>query len=99
MRVLNFDHLGIPTEYEKVSQGVINSLMLYLEQGIPTGGFLRAVLENNLMLASALADDYNHLTLSNIALFIYYYFPLDSYGSVKKVDKWLNQFRVIDESI
>ena len=43
-------------------------------------------------MASLKADSYNRLSLSDIAAYIYYYFPFSSYGSHEKVEAWLKQF-------
>lgn len=67
------------------------SLKRYVENKIPTGGFLRAVLENNLFVAIGRADIQNRNKLHNICIYIYNELPSNCWGSKEKVEKWLNQ--------
>ena len=45
---------------------MVDGLVLYVEDGIPPGSFLLAVLENNLAGAAALADEINKLCLKQV---------------------------------
>ena len=72
-------------------QYVINSLEDYVNNRIPTGGFLYAVLTNNLMEACIRADDRNKRQIPEIVGYIYNNLPIICYGSPKKVEKWLNR--------
>ncbi len=54
------------------------------------GGFLTAVLENNLKEAAARADDKNKAALANIAAFCIEALPMACWGSPQKVAKWLS---------
>lgn len=64
----------------------------YYFDGISPGGFLTAVLENNLMEALSRADDENRNALPAYGTFLYNYVPAESYGSPAKVDAWLRSF-------
>ena len=77
--------------YKGVSQTVKDSLKRYVEMGIPTGGFLQAVLENDLMEAFGHADLYNRANLFDICAYVYNEIPLACHGSVEKVKTWLAQ--------
>ena len=68
----------------------VESLVRYVNHRIPTGGFLQAVLENNLMEAMARADLFNRHNLFLICQYIYNYLPHISKGSPKLVADWLN---------
>lgn len=70
---------------------MIDGLVRYLVDHVPTGDFLRAVLENNLMRALDKADITNSPLLRNYARFLYNYAPLGSYGSRENVRKWLER--------
>ena len=76
----------------EVSQDVIDTLKRYIEKGIPTGGFLEAVLSNDLFGAMARADSYNRASLFFIVQYIYNNLPIGSYGSRKNVERYLSEF-------
>ena len=44
-------------DYATIKQSTMDSLRRYAQHHIPTGGFLQAVLENNLMQACGRADE------------------------------------------
>src|ERR1017187_2246956 len=79
---------------ELVSDTVRESLARYVQQGIPTGGFLRAVLSNDLMNAFGRADDQNAATLFHICAYIYNELPSACHGSEKVVDAWMQGKRL-----
>ena len=61
----------------------------YYKHKIPTGSFLRAVLENNLMEAFARADEINIVGMFEIVKYVYSHLPVCCYGSPEKVKAWL----------
>jgi len=65
------------------------SLLAYSQQKRPTGGFLRAVLANDLMQACVRADDINRHRLFELCCFVQNRLPYDCWGSYEKVDAWL----------
>lgn len=65
------------------------ALTRYVEGRIPPGGFLRAVLENNLKRACELADHTNQLALFAIVSYIYNEIPANAWGSPEAVRAWL----------
>lgn len=67
------------------------SLDLYVSDRYETGGFLRAVLENNLMQAMGRADAENRRDLFEICGYVYNDMPARSHGSPEKVRAWLTQ--------
>jgi hypothetical protein len=69
------------------------SLDRYAKEGCPTGDFLRAVLENNLMEAMGRADIYNRDCLFEICEYVYNHIPLSCHGSPEKVRAWLDMHR------
>lgn len=79
-----------------ISDVVIESLDLYVKQGIPTGDFLKAVLSNDLMEAVGRADHWNQKTLVNICGYIYNELPKDCWGSPARVANWLDSFRKVN---
>lgn len=64
-------------------------LVEYFAARRPTGGFLRAVLENDLGQAAIRGDEINRWHVADIALFLYNYCPAPAWGSPAKVDAWL----------
>ena len=62
----------------------------YLEQHRPPGGFLRAVLENNLYEAVLRADNVNRRHIVQYAVLLEM-LPLNTWGSPETVSEWLAQ--------
>ena len=52
------------------------------------GGFITAVLENNLVEAFNKADRKNLNALDDIVKYIYNHLPFECWGSIEKVEKW-----------
>lgn len=67
----------------------IDALDRYVEHRIPTGGFLQAVLENDLFAAMGKADVYNRQSLFDIVEYIYNELPRACWGSPDAVETWL----------
>lgn len=65
------------------------SIDRYVENGIPAGGFLRAVLANDLKEACGRADVYNQVALPCIVSYIYNECRSTCWGSYEAVDAWL----------
>lgn len=74
-----------------VDKNIKDSLDRYIEDRIPTGSFLRAVLENDLMEAVGRADLTNRNNLHAICLYVYNNLPRGSWGSVEAVEKHLQK--------
>ena len=74
----------------KIPLGVYLSLRRYADDRVPTGGFLRAVLSNNLERSIAKADLANLKVLPDIVRYMYNHMPGNCWGSSARVDAWLN---------
>jgi hypothetical protein len=64
----------------------------YLLRGRPTGDFLRAVFENNLMEAFIRADGANQMAMMAWAMFLHNVMPVTpvrSFGSKKDYENWI----------
>jgi len=72
----------------------MDTLDLYVTRGIPTGGFLYAVLTNNLFDAVTRADPMNRAALKDICVYVYNDLPQDCWGSPEIVAAWIEKFRV-----
>jgi len=66
-----------------------DSLDNYAKYRIPTGGFLHAVLSNDLMQAMGKADEENREDIYEICDYIYNILPMSCHGSPKAVSDWL----------
>jgi hypothetical protein len=77
--------------YRHIRPDILESLLNYAYRGVPTGGFLNAVLSNDLTEAVSRADSYNAFWLKSIVTFIYMELPAPCWGSQDKVDAWLAQ--------
>jgi hypothetical protein len=61
--------------------------------GVPTGGFIEAVLSNDLREAMGQADRESLKHLHTLFLLIYNYCPHTCWGSEKRVNEWLQAKR------
>jgi len=64
------------------------ALELYLLDGLPPGGFLEAVLCNNLFRAVAVADSVNQEHLWSITKAVLNIAPIAATGSYENIEKW-----------
>lgn len=65
------------------------SIDLYILEGIPTGGFLEAVLSNDLQEAMGRADEESRAILFDVVYYLFNYCPSICWGSPKKHYDWL----------
>lgn len=78
-------------EYDDIPDRTLVSLENYVKhQGSP-GGFLKAVLSNDLTKSFGRADLDNRAALYQLSKFIYNQIPAKCWGSTKKVKDWLGQ--------
>lgn len=75
----------------KIPELVRDTLIRYIEKGIPTGGFLEAVLSNDLFEAMARADDFNRHQIFEIVSWIYNYAPSSCHGSGLVYAAWIRK--------
>lgn len=80
--------------YAKIRPEIIESIRAYADEGRPTGGFLRAVLSNDLKESFGRADDGNQATMFEIVSYCYNEIPSDCWGSPETVKEWLKKKRV-----
>lgn len=64
------------------------SLKRYIEGGVPLGGFMTAVMANDLMEAVGRADEVNIGILNEICSWVYSYAPRGCHGSYDAVGNW-----------
>ena len=69
----------------------IETIDNYVKYKYPPGGFVYAVLSNNLMEAFNRADSINTKYMKDIVSYVYNHIPMDCWGSKEIVDKWLKK--------
>lgn len=84
-KAMNFSHEGMV-----LSEPCIYGLVNYIYHKKPTGGFLNCVLQNDLINAVSRADDFNRKNLAAYVVFMYNNVPSVCWGSVERVQQWLN---------
>ena len=75
--------------YERLPPHLQGGVQRYIEQGIPPGGFLTAVITNNLLLAILHADSISLAALPEIVRFFYNEGPAQSWGTDEKMKWWM----------
>ena len=74
--------------YEKIPKYILEGLYGYQEFGWELGGFLTAVLENDLYHAIARADQESLSVLKDIVSYIHWEMPANCNGSPELVAAW-----------
>jgi len=82
-----------PQHYENIPDQMLDSLVRYVLAGTPTGGFLFAVLSNDLKEACGRADDYNIGILHVYCCWLWNSAPLSAWGSPTEVHEWIKMRR------
>ncbi len=67
------------------------SIDRYIEYGVPTGGFLEAVMSNDLREAVGRADEYALENIPHIVAYLYNDTPMGCWGSRENVQSWLGR--------
>lgn len=82
-----------------IPEQIEESLILYRDKHIRTGGFLEAVLANDLMEAFGRADIYNRMEMFNICSYVYNNMPYNCHGSYEIVKAWLDKGKSDEDTI
>ena len=72
-----------------IPKRMMDGISMYINHKIKPGGFLRAVISNNLKDAVGMADDEN---LANLPAYVSYFYneaPSDCWGSEEKLNAWI----------
>lgn len=80
--------LEFNNEYSSIPAHTQDALNRYINDRIIPGGFLTAVLSNNLMSAFSKADESNKHALELICKYVYNHLPSRSWGSLEAIHKW-----------
>ena len=78
-------------DYDRLPEHMRGVMQRYIENKIPPGGFLTAVLENDLAGAFGRADHINRHRIYDIVSFLYNEAPRACWGSPEAVTKWLGE--------
>lgn len=74
--------------YGKIKPSILKALNEYVQRGRMPGGFLRAVLENDLSGAICRADADNLAALDEIVIFLNSEIPARAWGDPGNVKQW-----------
>ena len=74
-----------------VPEHLVSGLALYLIKGIEPGGFMMAVLQNDLMGAFSRADINSRAGLWELVMFLYNDAPRNCYGSREVIEAWMKK--------
>jgi hypothetical protein len=77
--------------YEELEPALRTGIVYYVTRGYEVGGFLTAVLENNLSAAVATADERSLAQLKHLMLFLWNEMPANCFGSKEKVKAWVRK--------
>lgn len=77
--------------YWEVRKEILDIINRYVEDDVPPGGFLTAVLSNDLAEAFAWADSDCKSALPDIVRYLNNEIPAVCWGSKDKVEAWLNR--------
>ncbi len=74
--------------YSKIPEVTMETLQAWIENSRPTGGFVEAVLSNDLKEAFGRADEKNLAAMYDIVCWLYNEAPIPCWGSPKRVEEW-----------
>lgn len=74
----------------KIPDYMHETLVAYILTGRPTGGFLYAILTNDLKQACGKADAANQQAIYDYVFFLVNNAPAVCWGSPERVDKWMD---------
>lgn len=76
-----------------IRDDMLPGIRRYIEHGISPGGFLQAVVQNDLMEACGRADDEN---LKNLPAYVAYFYnnaPAECWGSTDRMRAWVERLQ------
>lgn len=82
--------------YQAIPPSIKRGMVDHIKQGAPTGGYLTAVLENDLARAIAKADEYSLAALRDTATWLWNNAPPESWGTREKVGQWRDAHRMAE---
>lgn len=85
--------MPLDINYGRLPHHLQGGVKRYIEEGVPPGGFLTAVIENNLRLAVGHADNISLAALPQIVWFFHNESPGDCWGTPEKMKLWMKKGR------
>jgi len=82
-------HMDTRINYSRLPEHIRAEMKRYIENRVPPGDFLMAVLSNSLVESFGRADFNNRKRMFDIAGFLYNEAPARCWGSPEKVARWL----------
>jgi hypothetical protein len=76
-----------------IPERMMGGLTRYVDHGIEPGGFLTAVISNDLKEAVSRADDENLAKLPAYVAWLYNEAPRGCWGSRENMQRWMESFR------
>jgi len=80
-------------ELQRLPEAARGALRRYLEDGVPPGGFLTAILANDFVTAVGHADEENRAAIVEFATWLYWGCPSPAWGSYEQVNAWIAKRR------
>lgn len=74
---------------DTIPSHMVDGICDYIIFGVPPGGFLTALLSNDLKESFGRADDMNQRAMRQWVMFMYNEMPSQAQGSPEKVQAWL----------
>lgn len=85
---MTFDEFKEQYELRRLPGHMWEGVYRYLNNGIMTGSFLTAIMEDKLVRSFGAADDINTLFMREWVMWLYDMCPLEARGSAEKVAAW-----------
>lgn len=79
------------SNYDLLPEGIRGGVQRYVEHGVPPGGFLTAVICNDLKESFVRADENNIRRMFDIVSFFYNEVPINCWGSKERMLTWMEQ--------
>jgi len=83
--------------YDKMPAATLQALERYRDKKVETGGFLRAVLSNDLEQAVTRADKENREALPIIVTWVFNELPSGAWGSYEEYRAWVTREKTLCE--
>lgn len=84
--------------YAAIPEMTLAALTRYVNDGVPTGSFLRSVLSNDLFGAFERADQPNRDAIGLLVTYIYNEIPSECWGTREHYHAWLDRKRAEREA-
>lgn len=75
---------------DMIPENAMETLRAYIDRGRRPGGFMEAVLSNNLSEAVARADERHMIAIPAIVFFLYNEAPSGCWGTPERVRDWMH---------